>query len=221
MRLVGMLDSPYVRRTAISLQAMGISFEHQPLSVFNDFAQFQAINPVVKAPTLVFDSGELLMDSTVILHYAESAVPASRRLMPATGEEFRLALQIIGFALAACEKAVQCVYEKNLRPMEKQHQPWIDRIGSQMKAACAGLEQKLVLSEFELRPTELNQPFITSAVVWQFIQNMLPHLVPTADFPHLVSLSNYAETLPEFLAFPPVGPGVVAPKSDAPTSSIF
>lgn len=211
MKLIGMLDSPYVRRTAISLQTMGISFEHQPLSVFNNFTQFQAINPVVKAPTLVFDSGEILMDSTIILHYAESAVPASRRLMPASGEEFRLALQIIGFALAACEKAVQCVYEKNLRPLEKQHQPWIDRVSLQLKAACEGLELKLTASEFELVPAVLTQPFITSAVAWQFIQSMLPDIIPAAEFPRLQALSNHAETLPEFLAFPPVGPGVVAP----------
>lgn len=211
MKLIGMLDSPYVRRTAISLQYMGISFEHEPLSVFNNFAQFQTINPVVKAPTLVFDSGEILMDSTIILHYAESAVPASRRLMPASGEEFRLALQIIGFALAACEKAVQCVYEKNLRPLEKQHQPWIDRVSVQLKAACEGLEAKLSTSEFELMPAVLTQPFITSAVAWQFIQSMLPDIIPAAEFPRLQALSDHAENLPEFLAFPPVGPGVVAP----------
>src|SRR3954468_24750823 len=102
MRLIGMLDSPYVRRTAITLNYMGINFEHQPLSVFNNFAEFQAINPIVKAPTLVFDSGEVLMDSTIILHYAESAVPASRRLMPHLGEDFRIALQIVGLALTAC-----------------------------------------------------------------------------------------------------------------------
>ena len=211
MKLIGMLDSPYVRRTAISLKCMGISFEHQALSVFSDFAQFQTINPVVKAPTLVFDSGEVLMDSTIILHYAESAVPASRRLMPHAGEEFRLALQIVGLALAACEKAVQLVYEKNLRPSEKQHQPWIDRVTQQLKAACAALEAKLDASKFELSPAVLTQPHITSAVAWQFIQSMLPDIIPAADFPILQSLSTHAEALPEFLAFPPKGPGVVAP----------
>lgn len=211
MKLIGMLDSPYVRRTAISLQVMGISFEHQPLSVFNDFAEFQAINPVVKAPTLIFESGELLMDSSVILQYAESAVPASRRLMPASGEEFRLALQIIGFALAACEKAVQLVYERNLRPLEKQHQPWVERVSVQLQAACENLEHTLASSGFELTPAVLNQPFITSAVVWQFIQSMLPKVIPAIDFPRLQALSNHAECLPEFLAFPPNGPGVVAP----------
>ena len=211
MKLIGMLDSPYVRRTAITLNYMGISFEHQPLSVFNNFAEFQAINPIVKAPTLVFDSGEVLMDSTIILHYAESAVPASRRLMPHLGEDFRIALQIVGLALTACEKAIQLVYEKNLRPEEKQHQPWIDRITLQLKAACEELETKLRVSEFELKPANLTQPFITPAVVWQFIQSMLPDIIPESAFPRLQTLSAYAESLPEFLAYPPVGPGVVAP----------
>ena len=213
MKLIGMLDSPYVRRTAISLRFMGIPFEHQALSVFNDFSQFQEINSVVKAPTLVFDSGEILMDSTIILHYAESAVPASRRLMPHLGDEFRSALQIVGLALAASEKAVQLLYEKNLRPLEKQHQPWVDRVSLQLRAACDALEAKLSLSDIELTPTYVTQPFITSAVAWQFIQSILPDIIPAEDFPQLQALSNYAETLPEFLAFPPIGPGVVAVKN--------
>lgn len=34
MKLIGMLDSPYVRRVAISLQLLGLEFEHQSLPVF-------------------------------------------------------------------------------------------------------------------------------------------------------------------------------------------
>jgi glutathione S-transferase len=34
LKLVGMLDSPYVRRVAVSLQMLGLRFEHLPLSVF-------------------------------------------------------------------------------------------------------------------------------------------------------------------------------------------
>ena len=53
MKLIGMLDSPYVRRVAISLQLLGLRFEHQSLSVFSTFAAFRQINPVVKAPTFL------------------------------------------------------------------------------------------------------------------------------------------------------------------------
>ena len=45
MKLVGMLDSPYVRRVAISLDLYGVDFEHQPLSVFSTYEQFASINP--------------------------------------------------------------------------------------------------------------------------------------------------------------------------------
>ena len=39
MRLIGMLDSPYVRRVAIALRLLEIPFEHDPLSVFSTFEQ--------------------------------------------------------------------------------------------------------------------------------------------------------------------------------------
>jgi hypothetical protein len=48
------------------LRLLGIPFEHRPISVFRTFEQFREINPVVKAPTLVCDDGEVLMDSTLI-----------------------------------------------------------------------------------------------------------------------------------------------------------
>uniref|UniRef100_UPI0019533B88 glutathione S-transferase N-terminal domain-containing protein n=2 Tax=Pseudomonadota TaxID=1224 RepID=UPI0019533B88 len=67
MKLIGMLDSPFVRRVAISLRLLGLPFEHAAVSVFRGFDEFQRINPVVKAPTLVCDDGTVLMDSTLLL----------------------------------------------------------------------------------------------------------------------------------------------------------
>jgi hypothetical protein len=49
-------------------------------------------------------------------------------------------LQILGLALAACEKSVQIVYEHNLRPAEKQHAPWIERVTGQLLAAYTLLD---------------------------------------------------------------------------------
>ena len=80
MKLIGMLDSPYVRRVAISLNWLGIPFEHQALSVFSTYEQFRAINPVVKAPTLVCNDGSVMMDSTAILQYVEALFPSEKVL---------------------------------------------------------------------------------------------------------------------------------------------
>ena len=67
MILIGMLDSPYVRRVAITLKLMGLPFEHRSVSVFRHVDEFRRINPVVKAPTFVCDDGTVLMDSTLIV----------------------------------------------------------------------------------------------------------------------------------------------------------
>ncbi len=120
MQLIGMLDSPYVRRVAISLQLLGLPFEHRSVSVFRGFETFRQINPVVKAPSLVCDDGEVLMDSGLILDYAESLAAPSRSLMPRDIAARQHTLRSLGLALAACEKSVQIVCERSVRPAEKQ-----------------------------------------------------------------------------------------------------
>ena len=82
IKLVGMMDSPYVRRVAISLELYGVEFESQPLSVFSTFDAFSRINPAVKAPTLILDNGIRLMDSSLILNYFETQAAPGRRLLP-------------------------------------------------------------------------------------------------------------------------------------------
>src|SRR5215475_3969905 len=128
MKLIGMLDSPFVRRCAISMKLMGVPFEHESLSVFRTYDQFRKINPVVKAPTLVCDDGTVLMDSTLILDYLETCVEPGSALMPKAGGARREALRLVGLAMAACEKCVQIVYEKEQRPPEKLHAPWMSRV---------------------------------------------------------------------------------------------
>lgn len=205
MQLIGMLDSPYVRRVAISLATMGIAFDHKAVSVFSTFEQFQQINPVVKAPSLVCDNGEVLMDSSLILEYAEALVDPRNSLMPTDILARQHALRLIGLALAACEKSVQMVYECNLRPVEKQHQPWLDRVRGQMLAAYAGLEAELCRASIKAGATQAS---ITAAVAWQFSHAMLPEIADAVRFPTLQSLSLESEQLTQFSAYPPIGPGV-------------
>ena len=196
-----MLDSPYVRRVAISLQLLGLRFEHQSLSVFRTFTQFQQINPVVKAPTLICDDGEVLMDSTLIMEYAE-AVARPRSLMPAELQELQHALRVIGLSLAACEKSVQIIYERGLRPPEKLHEPWVTRVSSQLLAAFAALEEEVSRRPLAVTSSTITQAGLSTAVAWHFTQQMLPEVVPAASYPSLVAFSAKAEMLPEFMSTP-------------------
>lgn len=202
MQLIGMLDSPYVRRVAISLRFLGLPFEQRSISVFRTFDQFHAINPVVKAPSLVCDDGTVLMDSSLILNYLELLAGPDTTLMPADLGERRHALRVIGLALAACEKTVQIVYERNLRPSDKQHQPWIDRVTGQLAAAYGILESELTFAPLAASRDGINQAGITTAVAWTFTQSVLAELVPASQYPTLARFTAAAELLPEFVATP-------------------
>jgi glutathione S-transferase len=202
MKLIGMLDSPYVRRVAVSLQLLGVSFEHRSMSVFSTFEDFREINPVVKAPSLVCDDGEVLMDSTLIIEYAEALAGGRRSLMPHALAERQHALHDIGLALAACEKSISIIYERNLRPPEKLHQPWVSRITSQLLAAYQLLETKLSARALAVTSAAINQAGVSIAVGWHFTQQMIPEVVPASNFPVLRVFSATAEGLPEFLAAP-------------------
>src|SRR5262249_34878995 len=122
MRLIGMLDSPYVRRVAISLEFLGVPFERQAVSVFTTFKEFHNINPVVKAPTLVCDDGEVLMDSSLILQFVESTKARGESLWSQRPEELQHEMRAVSLTLAACEKSIQIVYEQNLRPPSAQYE---------------------------------------------------------------------------------------------------
>lgn len=201
MQLIGMMDSPYVRRVAISLHVLGLPFEHRSVSVFRQYDVFAQINPVVKAPTFI-DDGTLLVDSTLILDYLDRKVPAARRLMPEEPQERAFALRVNGFALAAMEKTVQQVYERELRPAERQHEPWFERVNAQMHAAFKVLDGLLAGREGWLCAGRITQADITAAVAWRFTQYILPGVAEAARYPAIAALSARAEALPEFVATP-------------------
>lgn len=201
MKLIGMLDSPYVRRVAISAKCLGVTLEHESVSVFRHFEQFQRINPVVKAPTLVLDDGTVLMDSTLIIDYLEALAAPGNSLMPADlGQRVR-SLRLIGLALAACEKSVQIYYERNLRPAEIQHAPWVERVEGQLAAAYGMLEQEL-----EKQPLstdgKLDQAGITVAVAWSFTNLVVPDQVQGKALPLISAFTAYAEGLEAFVSTP-------------------
>lgn len=202
MRLIGMMDSPFVRRTAVALTAMELPFRHEPISVFRGFAEFSAINPVVKAPTLVTDDGVVLMDSGLILDYAERIARPGFSLLPADRATLARHQAVSGLALAACEKAVAIVYELNLRPEEKRHAPWLERVGGQLDAALAELETTVAAPRAGglLFGPALTRADIDVAVAWGFMTLMIPDRLGAR--PALAAFAAAAEARAEFLACP-------------------
>jgi glutathione S-transferase len=204
MQLIGMMDSPFVRRVAVSMAVLGIAFEHRSVSVFRHVDEFRQINPTVKAPTLIDDDGTQLIDSTLILDYLDQRVAPQERLMPQDAKARRQALHLIGFALAACEKTVQMAYEQKVRPQDKQHAPWLERVQTQLAAAYDTLEGDMadLGAAAWLCGDRLTQADITVAVAWRFTQHMAPGVIDPARYPALTAFSQRAEALPAFVGAP-------------------
>jgi glutathione S-transferase len=140
MKLVGQFDSPYVRRVAISMRVLGIVFEHVPWSIGKDQQRVAALNPLGQVPTLVLDDGEVIVDSATILdHFDQLAGP--RALVPSSGVARRRVLHLATMATGLADKARLQVTERVFRPPSARHEPYVERLRTQMLAAAAYLEQ--------------------------------------------------------------------------------
>jgi glutathione S-transferase len=205
MELIGMLDSPFVRRVAVTARFLDIPYEHNPLSIFKSYDEFRGVNPLVKVPTLVTDvtdDGVMLVDSTLIIDYLYSLCAKGTRLMPEDGPDRIRALQIIGVALVAMEKIASLIYERTQRPRELQHAPWIKRLDQQLRAAVEQLESDVGDGLAWFFGADMTQADITTAIAWRFTQYAVPKRIAAADYPGLVAFSARAEALPEFIACP-------------------
>lgn len=208
MQLVGMLDSPYVRRVAVALIAAGVPFEHKPISLFRHIEEFSRLNPLLKAPTLVTDDGIALMDSTLILDHCVATFPAMRAMTPSNPGERQRALRLTGVALVVMEKAVQRHYERALRPMDKRHEPWVERISGQLGRGLAALDRESPADGWIAGRLGLADIAVACAV--GFVVGTLGDLVGLDPYPNLAAFSARAEALPAFRAAPAMD-GVAAP----------
>lgn len=198
MQLIGMLDSPYVRRVAVSMQLLGLPFTHRALSVFRNYEEYRAINPSVKAPSFICDDGMVLTDSALILDYVETV--AGKSLMPTDLKARQRELRILGFALAASEKSIQWYYEHTRRAVADAQ--WLERVEAQLAGAADVVEAELARQPLACERETITQAGITAAITWNFIQLTTPEALDLNAYPHWRAFTEQAERLPEFQAAP-------------------
>ncbi|MGH8456897.1 MAG: glutathione S-transferase family protein [Stenotrophobium sp.] len=198
MILIGMFDSPFVRRVAVSMQLLGMPFEHRNWSVGKDQAQIRQYNPLGRVPALVLDSGEVLMESGVILDYLDEQAGPERALLPVRGEPRRRALHVMALAVGAAEKGVAQIYESAFRPEEKRHQPWVDRCNEQMHGALCELDKTCETASPWLIGANLSQADITTACAATFLGDAVGF--GKQGYPALRRLVQRCEALPQFQA---------------------
>lgn len=203
MLLIGMFDSPFVRRCAISAKLLGIGFEHANWSVGVDFERIREFSPLGRVPALVLDNREVLVDSATILDHFDELAGPKRALLPPAGVERREAQRVIGNAIGAAEKAREILNERIVRPKELHYEPWLQRCRSQMHGALGEVEAacaRRALGEWLVGET-ISQADITCACIYTLLTESLIRIEEEgARYPRLKVLAARCEALPEFQA---------------------
>jgi glutathione S-transferase len=197
--LIGMFDSPFVRRVAVSMNLLGMTFEHRNWSVGKDFELIRQFNPLGRVPTLVQPDGEVLIESSAILDFLDERAGPERALLPSSGKSRRQALHIVAVALGAAEKGVTQVYETVFRPPEKRYRPWLERCHTQIHAALAELDRLCQSSTGEwLIDNRLSQADITVTCAYTFLVDALAIGRTGTGYPGLAAIAERCEAMPEF-----------------------
>jgi len=174
--LLGLFDSPYVRRVAITMTHYGIPFEHTSLSVFRHMEQMRPLNPLFKVPLLSLPNGERMYESAYQLDYLDELARDAgvTPLTPPNGADRRAVLQGVALALIATEKAVALAYERR-RPEALVWVEWVERVRQQMRDALEQCDVALEQNGGQwMVGKTMTQADVTLAVTVGFIRFVLP-----------------------------------------------
>jgi glutathione S-transferase len=138
MILIGHYDSPFVRRVAIAMMLYRMPFEHRAWSVFGDADKIANFNPLKRVPTLVLDTGEVLIESAAILDALDEMAGEDSALIPAHGALRRRVLKVCALGSGLADMAVNLVYERVVH--ERATPMWVERRRGQMSAVLDELE---------------------------------------------------------------------------------
>lgn len=198
MILIGQYDSSFVRRVGIALTLYGIPFEHRPWSIFGKAGELQAVNPLIRVPTLVLNNGEVLIESHLILDYLDSLVPADRRLFPVEEPARHRALKVASLATGFADKGVALFYEKALHK-DSLSPVWVDRCVSQIQAALTELEtDRAARTSTYWFGERLGHADIAVACALRHTGEAHPGLVDAERYPALTAHAARMEALPVF-----------------------
>ncbi len=196
MILIGRTLSPFVRRTAATLNLLGLPYEHRALSTATDLPAIQAANPLGRVPAMIMDDGEPLVDSIAILDALDSLVGPDRALVPASGPARLVVLRALALATGTLDKLVAAYQEVKRRPAEFTWAEQAAKLSAQAAAGFAALDRLAPASgDGWLCGATLTQADVTATCALDFADIVLPDLV-AGHLPALSALRDRANAIP-------------------------
>ncbi len=143
MQLMTSAASPYARKVRVALHEYGLLGEVEMVTVDAHAApdQLTRINGLSKIPALDTEDGPVLFDSPVILQWLDETYPDKPRLVPTDGPDRWHTLRRAALADGIMDAAVALVLE-NRRPLERQHQPAVEKELNRLQIALDMAERE-------------------------------------------------------------------------------
>jgi len=154
-------------------------------------------NPLGRIPALVLDDGETLIDSGAIIDHLDERYGGDRPTTPRAGPERRAVLRVAALMMGACDKLLQAAYERNRKPTEKQHQPWIDDCVAQAETALTAVDAMIDLGKPFLLLDRLTQADIC-VVVAERLARGVARIDTDGKMPRLRALTQRLAEGPAF-----------------------
>lgn len=197
MILVGQYDSPFVRRVAVTLHHYHMPFRRNTLSVFGDAAEMGKINPLIRVPSLILESGETLIDSAAIIDYLDEMASPARALTPAHGPERRKVMQAVALATGSMDRAVALFFERLYHSPKTISHDYEKRLASQIAGGLARLEHDCGGPWFF--DSRMTQADVTIGCLVFYLRMRVPETFPADACPKLHALALHCETKEEFV----------------------
>src|SRR5471032_1690497 len=145
MKLIGSLNSPYVRKTRIVMAEKKIECELVLENVWASDSKIHSFNPLGKVPCLILDDGEAVFDSRVICEYVDTLTPVGK-LLPQERRERTEVRCWEALADGMLDAAVLIRLETTQREEGQRNEAWVARqqrkIDDGLKAMSKGLAAK-------------------------------------------------------------------------------
>jgi glutathione S-transferase len=197
--LVGQLDSPYVRRVAVSAALLDIGFELRPWSVGADQARLREVNPLGRVPAWIADDGQVLVDSAQIVDHLDDLAGFGRALMPGGLEERFVVRQWLGLLTGVLDKGIAINIERIFNAVPAQSTAWTQRCRGQLDSGLAEVERRCAAARNPwLAHHRMTQADVAFACFLTYLRDSVP--LDLAPFPHLVARLEAIEALPAFSA---------------------
>ena len=141
MKLIGTLDSPYVRKVRVVLAEKKIECEFIIDSPWDANSGVHKLNPLGKVPILVLDDSTTLFDSPAIVEYIDGVAP-NNKLLPESNRGRAEAKRWATIGDGICDAAAQILLEYK-RPREQQSAEWIARQEEKITRSLIHLSEQL------------------------------------------------------------------------------